>query len=434
MSTWPSILCSPPKDLQTLRYNRAIWDFEASLHQREAETAAANEKAKVTHSRRDLRARVKCAMAVMKAKYEYHMAVQKARVERCTKLEESEATYSEALNGNTAALSLQCAMLRQEHTVAHVGIGSMCFDGGEQKLSRFPNSAPGSLTPGPTNTQGMTFILPTPFYWDHIHHPINPLCLPQHLKLEGNHSPLFPLSWNPKSPFPQRGDIHLWRHKLTRQWTRISPSPCRRNHRTLRKGGQLTGSPAWSLTVWMFLARTQILLKRQEPATSQLTPGIHPMVTQRICLIYSKNLHPRSWPIGWVYFQNTMVMEGARAFTAGQLCFPVSTQGAQIPKGGVHQGISQGNGPKGDSWPMRPSGISPGYTHCPWCGKSGQNEGTIINHLRTTHYKLGLICDQCFGCPTMMSDTLHRHGLHRLLRLGHYLQAEYPIWLPMETT
>ena len=50
------------------------------------------------------------------------------------------------------------------------------------------------------------------------------------------------------------------------------------------------------------------------------------------------------------------------------------------------------------------------FTYCPWCGKSGQNEGTIINHLRTTHYKLGLICDRCYGCPTTMSDTLCRHG------------------------
>ena len=85
------------------------------MHQREAETAAANEKAKVAHSRRDLRARVKCAKAVMKAKYEYHLAVQEARAERCTELEESEATYSEVLSGNVAALSLQCTMLCQEH-------------------------------------------------------------------------------------------------------------------------------------------------------------------------------------------------------------------------------------------------------------------------------------------------------------------------------
>ena len=83
--------------------------------QREVEATTTNEKAKVTHSRRDLRARVKCAKAVMKAKYEYHMTVQEARAERCTELEESEAIYSEALNGNVAALSLQCTTLCQEH-------------------------------------------------------------------------------------------------------------------------------------------------------------------------------------------------------------------------------------------------------------------------------------------------------------------------------
>ena len=51
----------------------------------------------------------------MKAKYEYHMAIQKARAERCTELEESEATYSKALSRNAADLSFQCAMLCREH-------------------------------------------------------------------------------------------------------------------------------------------------------------------------------------------------------------------------------------------------------------------------------------------------------------------------------
>ena len=74
-----------------------------------------------------------------------------------------------------------------------------------------------------------------------------------------------------------------------------------------------------------------------------------------------------------------------------------------------------------------------GFMYCPWCGKSGQNEGTIVNHLRTTHYKLGLICDQCFGCPTMMVDTLHQHG-HitvpiRVLPPGRVLNLTPPgIW------
>ena len=50
-----------------------------------------------------------------------------------------------------------------------------------------------------------------------------------------------------------------------------------------------------------------------------------------------------------------------------------------------------------------------GYTYCSWCRKEGQNEGTVVNHLRTTHYRLGLMCDQCFGCPSVMSDSLCQH-------------------------
>ena len=93
----------------------AIWDFEASLCQQEAKEAAANEKAKIVHSRKDLNAKVKCAKAVMKAKYDYRMAVQEARTIRCSELQESEAAYSEALGENTAAKSIQCATLHREH-------------------------------------------------------------------------------------------------------------------------------------------------------------------------------------------------------------------------------------------------------------------------------------------------------------------------------
>ena len=85
------------------------------MHQSEAEAATTNEKAKVAHSRRDLRAKVKCAKAMMKAKYKYHMAIQEARAERCTELEVSEATYSKALSKNAAAQSLWCATLCREH-------------------------------------------------------------------------------------------------------------------------------------------------------------------------------------------------------------------------------------------------------------------------------------------------------------------------------
>ena len=51
-----------------------------------------------------------------------------------------------------------------------------------------------------------------------------------------------------------------------------------------------------------------------------------------------------------------------------------------------------------------------GVTHCPWCGKEGQNDGTIINHLQMVHYRLGLMCKECFSCPSTSLETLHHYG------------------------
>ena len=51
-----------------------------------------------------------------------------------------------------------------------------------------------------------------------------------------------------------------------------------------------------------------------------------------------------------------------------------------------------------------------GLTFCPWCRKEGQNEGTVVNHLQTTHYKLGLVCGTCFHCPSVTSKAILCHG------------------------
>ena len=51
-----------------------------------------------------------------------------------------------------------------------------------------------------------------------------------------------------------------------------------------------------------------------------------------------------------------------------------------------------------------------GLTHCPWCGKVGQNEGTVMNHLCTMHYRLGLVCNKCYNYMLTSSDTLCHHG------------------------
>ena len=98
-----------------LKRQQVIWDYEASLHQWEAKTAAANERAKIDCSRKGLQARVKCTKVVMRAKYDYRVAVQEARATQCNELEEAETAYSEALCKNVAVQSLHCATLHREH-------------------------------------------------------------------------------------------------------------------------------------------------------------------------------------------------------------------------------------------------------------------------------------------------------------------------------
>ena len=51
-----------------------------------------------------------------------------------------------------------------------------------------------------------------------------------------------------------------------------------------------------------------------------------------------------------------------------------------------------------------------GLTHCLWCRKVGQNEGTVINHFCTMHYRLGLVCNKCYNYPLTSSDILHHHS------------------------
>ena len=49
-------------------------------------------------------------------------------------------------------------------------------------------------------------------------------------------------------------------------------------------------------------------------------------------------------------------------------------------------------------------------TFYPWCRKEGQNEEIAVNHLWTTHYKLGLVYEKCFHCPSITLEAIWHHG------------------------
>ena len=47
-----------------------------------------------------------------------------------------------------------------------------------------------------------------------------------------------------------------------------------------------------------------------------------------------------------------------------------------------------------------------GLSFCLWCGKEGQNEGTVVNNLQMSDYHLGLVCSQCLKYFTTSTDTM----------------------------
>ena len=51
-----------------------------------------------------------------------------------------------------------------------------------------------------------------------------------------------------------------------------------------------------------------------------------------------------------------------------------------------------------------------GLSYCPWCRKEGQNKGTMVNHLQTIYYKLGLVCSGCLCHSTTTSEAIQCHG------------------------
>ena len=85
----------------------------------------------------------------MKAKYNYRVAIQEARAIRCNELEESEATYSEALSENAATKSLQCATLHWEHVEHMHELEEWALDAENKSHQDFPLAHQATLCHAP---------------------------------------------------------------------------------------------------------------------------------------------------------------------------------------------------------------------------------------------------------------------------------------------
>ena len=376
--------------------------------QREVEATATNEKAKVTHSRRDLRARVKCAKAMMKAKYEYRMTVQEARAERCTELEESEAIYTEALNGNVAALSLQCTMLHQEHMEHMQELEAHALMMENKSCRDFLTAHQAVLHQAPQTLKddlhSSYSLLLGPYSSSH-----QSLMLTPASQAGGQPLSIIPLKSEPKQSLPPKRQHSSTEAQGNTSMDEDFPITLQEESSKPKKGRTAD---------WLTCMESDCADAFSQDSNSIKEARAHYFTTHSWDWDHSntedlsdifKELTQEAGLLGESIFEIQWSWKGPEHLQQANYIFQSQPKGLKFLRAVSAKESPKEMGLKGIHDPEALWHFSR-YTYCPWCGKSGQNEGTIVNHLRTTHYKLGLICDRCFGCPTMMSDTLCRHG------------------------
>ena len=388
----------------------AIWDFKASLHQQEAEAAAANERAKIVHSRKDLQARVKYTKAVMRAKYNYRVAVQEARAVRCSELEEAEATYSEALFENMTTKSLHCATLHREHAKymseleewaleaenrswqdflsTHLAILHHAPPSLKEDLHSFYNillgnsssslqSIPSAKAP---QAQGQPPVTTSP--------KSEPTWSPQSKRCHSSTHAQGDMSINEKSPMTlQEGPSNSKRGKTTGWSSSLKPSHA--------------DTFSWDSGPVKEAREHYFATDPWDWACSN---------TDNLSDIF-RELAQGTGLLGEFIYEIQVSWNGPEELKHANYIFRSLPKGLKFLRVVSAKESPKIMGLKGihDSNALQHFAS---YTFCPWCSKDGQNEGTVVNHLRTVHYKLGLVCNQCFRCPTVTLDALCQHGCH----------------------
>ena len=348
---------------------------------------------------------MKCAKVVIRAKYDYRVAVQEARAVRCSELEEAEATYSEALSENMAAKSLQCTALCREHTKYMHKLEERALDVENKSCQDFLSAHQTVLCHAPQSLR------------EDLHSSY-------HILLGQSSSSLQSVPFA-RVPQAQGRPPATTSPKPESKWSPQS----KRWHSSPDAQGDTSIDESFPMALQEGLSNS----KRGKTTgwSSSLKPSHADAFSQDSSPIKEAreryfNTHPWDWACS-----NTDDLSDI---------FRELAQGTGLLGEFIHEIQVSWNGPeelKHTNYILRslPKGLkflrvvsakeSPkimglkdihdsdalwcfaSYTYCPWCGKDGQNEGTFVNHLRTVHYKLGLICDQCFGCATVTSDTLH---------------------------
>ena len=341
----------------------------------------------------------------MRAKYDYRVVIQEARAIRCSKLKEAEAAYSEALSENAAIKSLQCTALCREHAKHMRKLEEWALEVENKSCQDFFSAHQAILCLAPQSLK------------EHLHSSYHILLRQSSSSFQSIPFARAPQAQGqPPATTPPRPEP-----KQSPQSKRQHSSPDAQGDMSIDKS-----SP---------MALQEGLLSSKRGKTTDWSSSLKPSHVDT----FSRDSHPvkeakecyfATHPWDWAHGNTDNLSDIFRELAQGAGLLGESIHKIQLawngPEDLKHANYVLQSLPKGLKFPRAVStkefpkimglkGIHDSdalwhfasYTYCPWCSKDGENEGTIINHLRTVYYKLGLICDQCFGCPTVTLDTLH---------------------------
>ena len=400
------ILCV--KRSTDLKRQQVICKLGLLLHQNEVKEATSIKIGKVVHSWEVFDAKVDCTKVILEAKCNNRVAIQEAKTFRGNWLQESKIAYSKALGEATAVRSSQSAVLHGEHVRFMQELQEQAIREESKSHHDFLSACQAILCHAP---QPIRENLTTSYHVLLGQSPPSPPSAPPTRAPPVGEQP--PMAASPKpvskwSPWQKRWHLSP---ELLGSMSIDETSP-----RAMQEGP--SSSKRWETPLWF-----ASLKPSRVEAFSQ---DFNIIKEARSCFFSN---HSFNWVNDSTNDLYDVFQELAESVSLlGEVVYEIQLSWTR-PEELKQANYALQSLPKGLRFlRVVPTKESPkvmglmgihdpkalqhytGYTYCPWCGKEGQNEGTVINHLRTTHCRLGLMCNWCFGCPTVMSDSLHWHG------------------------
>ena len=398
-----------------VKRQRAIWELGEMLHQNESQEAASVAEAKAICSQATLNAWTICSQLALEAKTNFLVAVEEAKTNRGHSVQEAKAASSKAISKARAQRISQAVMLHKEHGRYMQGLEEQAFGEESRSCHDFLSSSQVALCHSPQPLRGAlvtlyhillgkALLLPP---------PILPKKTPPVEEQPPTAAPPTPMpkqSPRPKRqhPLPELMGSMLMGGAHPKGYAGRTPSPKKQETPPWFKSLKPSNADAFLRDPSIVIeARLHFFSKHSYNFTGDSNSDL-----SRIFKILAVN----TGLLGNAIYEIQSTWTGPEELKQANYTLQ------SLPKGlKFLRTVPAPESPKvmGLVGIHDPDALQcfAGFTYCPWCGKEGQNEETVINHLCTVHYRLGLVCDRCYGCPYTISDNLCCHGHHDCCQL-----------------